>query len=141
MTIATPRMARVPAAERGITTGDFLVPIRVGERISARVRHAILVVLGALFIAATAYIAIPIPGTPVPVTAQAFGVLAVGGALGLRRGVMAALLYLLIGAVAVTTIPKLGADVSKITTQSWAGYGISVILAVITVILVFSKGK
>ncbi|MEI8334285.1 MAG: biotin transporter BioY [Chloroflexota bacterium] len=99
MTIATPRMARVPAAERGITTGDFLVPIRVGERISARVRHAILVVLGALFIAATAYIAIPIPGTPVPVTAQAFGVLAVGGALGLRRGVMAALLYLLIGAV------------------------------------------
>ena len=50
-------------------------------------------------------------------------------------------LDLLIGAVAVTTIPKLGAEVSKITTQSWAGYGISVILAVITAILVFGKGK
>ena len=50
-------------------------------------------------------------------------------------------LDLVIGAVAVTTIPKLGADVSKITTQAWAGYGISVILAVITALLVFSKGK
>lgn len=50
-------------------------------------------------------------------------------------------LDIIIGAVAVTTIPRLGADVSKVTTQSWAGYGISVILAVITAILVFSKGK
>ena len=90
MTIATPRMARVPAAERGITTGDFLVPIRVGERISARARHAILVIIGALVIAATANVAILIPDTPVPVTAQTFGVLVVGGALGFRRGVMAA---------------------------------------------------
>lgn len=48
---------------------------------------------------------------------------------------------ILIGMVAVTTIPRFGADVSKITTQSWAGYGISVILAVITAILVFGKGK
>ena len=50
-------------------------------------------------------------------------------------------LDLLIGALAVTTIPRFGADVSKITTQSWAGYGISVILAVTTAILVFGKGK
>ena len=50
-------------------------------------------------------------------------------------------LDILIGVVAVTTIPKFGADVSKITTQSWAGYGISVILAVITAILVFGKGR
>jgi len=99
MTIATPRMARVPAAERGITIGDFLVPIVVGERISARARHAILVIIGALVIVATANVAIPIPGTPVPVTAQTFGVLIVGGALGFRRGVMAAVFYLLLGAV------------------------------------------
>ena len=50
-------------------------------------------------------------------------------------------LDLVIGAVAVTTIPKLGADVSGVTTKSWAGYGISVILAVVTAILVFGKGK
>ena len=50
-------------------------------------------------------------------------------------------LDVLIGVVAVTTIPRFGAEVSKVTTQSWAGYGISVILAVITAILVFGKGK
>ena len=99
MTIATPRLARVPAAERGITIGDFLVPIVVGERVDPRIRNAILVIAGALVIVATASVAIPIPGTPVPVTAQTFGVLVVGGALGFRRGMLAAALYLLVGAV------------------------------------------
>jgi biotin transport system substrate-specific component len=99
MTIATPRLVRVPAAERGITIGDFLVPVRMGERMSSRVRHVGLVVLGALLIALTANIAVSIPGTPVPVTAQTFGVLVVGSALGFRRGIMAAALYLLLGVV------------------------------------------
>ncbi len=99
MTIATPRLVRVPAAERGITIGDFLVPITVGERMSARVRHLGLVVLGALLIALSATIVIPIPGTPVPVTAQTLAVLVVGSALGFRRGLFAAALYLLLGIV------------------------------------------
>ena len=42
MTIAIPRLNRLPAAERGITIGDFLVPIRVGERLSSRTRHIVL---------------------------------------------------------------------------------------------------
>jgi len=99
LTIATPRLVRVPAAERGITIGDFLVPVRMGERMSSRVRHAGLVVLGALLIALTANVVFPIPGTPVPVTGQTFGVLVVGSALGFRRGIMAAALYLVLGVV------------------------------------------
>lgn len=51
------------------------------------------------------------------------------------------ILDITIGVVAVTTIPKFGADVSKITTQSWAGYGVSVIIAVVTAIIVSPKGK
>ena len=39
--IATSRLNRLPAAERGITIGDFLVPIRVGERLSSRIRHVV----------------------------------------------------------------------------------------------------
>ncbi len=99
MTIATPRLVRVPAAERGITIGDFLVPVRMGERMSSRVRHIGLVVLGALLITLSAFIVFPIPGTPVPVTGQTFGVLVVGSALGFRRGIMAAALYLVLGVV------------------------------------------
>ena len=38
MTIAIPRLDRSTAAERGLTIGDFLVPIRLGERTPTRVR-------------------------------------------------------------------------------------------------------
>jgi len=99
VTIALPRLNRLPAAERGITIGDFLVPIRVGEPISARVRHIVLIVAGALIVALTAQfqIRLQIAATPVPITGQTFGVLLVGGALGLRRGALALLLYLVLG--------------------------------------------
>jgi biotin transport system substrate-specific component len=90
-------MNRLPAAERGITIGDFLVPIRVGERMSARLRHIALVCVGAIFIAATANVAIAIPPSPVPITGQTLSVLVVGGALGLRRGMISMALYLILG--------------------------------------------
>jgi biotin transport system substrate-specific component len=97
LTIALPRLDRSTAGQRGITIADFLVPIQVSERISARVRHIALIVAGALFIALTANIAVPVPGSPVPLTGQTFSVLLVGGALGMRRGVLATSLYLVIG--------------------------------------------
>lgn len=95
--LATPHLHRLPAAERGITIGDFLVPIPVGERMSSRIRHIALVAVGAIFIAVTANVAVAIPGTPVPVTGQTLAVLVVGGALGLRRGTLSIGLYLLLG--------------------------------------------
>jgi biotin transport system substrate-specific component len=99
MTIALPRLDRSTAAERGITLADFLVPIRVGERLGTRVRHIALVVAGTLFVSLCAQIYIPT--LPVPFTGQTFGVLLVGGALGFRRGLVALLLYLAIGAIGV----------------------------------------
>ncbi len=95
--LSTPRLNRLPAAERGITIGDFLVPVRVGERMSSRMRHIGLVVAGAILIALTANYTVPVPGSPVPVTGQTLSVLVVGGALGFRRGLLAALLYLVVG--------------------------------------------
>jgi biotin transport system substrate-specific component len=112
MTIAHPRMSRVPMDQRGITLADFLVPIRLGERLGTRVRHIALIVAGALLIAICAQITIVQEGqtiplfadfriklatTPVPITGQTFGVLVIGGALGLRRGVLSVALYLLAG--------------------------------------------
>jgi biotin transport system substrate-specific component len=97
LTIALPRLDRSTAGQRGITIADFLVPIQVSERISARARHIALIVAGALFIALTANFAVPVPGSPVPLTGQTFSVLLVGGALGMRRGVLSTALYLVIG--------------------------------------------
>ncbi len=95
--LATPSLNRLPAAERGITIGDFLVPIRVGERMSARLRHVALVCVGAALIALTANVTIWLPDNPVPFTGQTLAVLLVGGALGLRRGALSVALYLALG--------------------------------------------
>lgn len=95
--LATPSLNRLPAAERGITIGDFLVPIRIGERMSARLRHIALVCIGAAVIALTANITIWLPNNPVPITGQTLSVLLVGGALGLRRGLLSVALYLALG--------------------------------------------
>jgi biotin transport system substrate-specific component len=97
---ATTRWTRVPPFERGITLGDFLVPIRVGERAAIWQRDAIMVALGALLIVLGARISFYLPGNPVvPVTLQTFGVLFGGALLGFRRGIFSVLLYLLLGVV------------------------------------------
>ena len=99
MTLAVPRLDRSTVEERGLTIADFLVPIRVGERVNARVRDVTLVVAGALLIYLTARISIPVPGSPVPITGQTFGVLLVGGGLGFRRGLIGVALYVLLGII------------------------------------------
>jgi biotin transport system substrate-specific component len=119
MTIALPRLDRTTEAGRGLTIGDFLVPIALGERISTRARHAILIVIGAAFVALCAQIVIPTQ--PVPFTGQTFGVLVVGGALGLRRGGAALLLYLAIGAIGAPIYAegKAGVDIVQGVTGGY----------------------
>lgn len=97
MTIALPRLDRSTAEDHGLTIADFLVPIRVGEHLNARVRDLVLVVVGALFIYLTALLVVP--NQPVPWTGQTFGVLFVGCALGFRRGLASVLLYVLLGVI------------------------------------------
>jgi hypothetical protein len=80
LTLAIPQLDRTTAEDRGLTIADFFVPIRVGERLNTRARDIALVIAGALLIYLTARIAIPVPGSPVPITGQTFGVLLVGGA-------------------------------------------------------------
>ena len=95
--LATRSLNRLPATERGVTIGDFLVPIRIGERMSARLRHIALIVVGAGFVALTANVTVWLPNNPVPITGQTLSVLLVGGALGLKRGALSILLYLALG--------------------------------------------
>ncbi|MDQ3938255.1 MAG: biotin transporter BioY [Chloroflexota bacterium] len=95
------RLARVPPFERGITLGDFLVPIRLGERATAWQRHLLMIVVGALLIVVGAKIRIDLPFTPVPITLQTFGVLFGGALLGFRRSFLAVAIYLLVGLVGV----------------------------------------
>lgn len=99
MTIGMPRIDRLPAQERGLTIGDFLVPIRVSERMHTRARHIALILIGTALISLGAQVVFYVPGNPVPFTGQTFSVLLSAGALGFRRGVAASALYVLIGAI------------------------------------------
>ncbi len=126
MTIAIPRLDRSTPAGRGLTIADFLVPIRVGERLSSRVRHIVLIVVGALFVAACAQVYIPIQ--PVPFTGQTFGVLLVGGALGFRRGGAAMLLYLAVGALGVPVFAQGAAGIAVLGGVT-GGYLIGFVVA------------
>jgi len=69
------------------------------ERALEAARQVALVVGASLFVALCAHVTIPLmPLTPVPLTAQNFGVLLVGLLLGHRRGFAALALYLMEGA-------------------------------------------
>lgn len=128
MTLAMPRLDRTTAEERGLTIADFLVPIRVGERVNARVRDVVLVVAGALLVYLTARVLIPVPGSPVPITGQTFGVLLVGGALGFRRGFIAVGLYVLLGVVGLPFFAE-GKGGLSVVWGATGGYLIGFVIA------------
>ncbi|MFD0271759.1 biotin transporter BioY [Streptomyces sp. NPDC127106] len=65
---------------------------------ASRARDIALVVGGAALTGLAAQIAVPVPGSPVPVTGQTFAALLVGTALGARRGFLSLGLYALLGA-------------------------------------------
>ena len=128
MTISMPRVDRLSAQERGLTIGDFLVPIRVSDRLHTRLRHIALIAIGVLLIAAGAKVSIPIPGNPVPITGQTFGVLVAGGALGFRRGIAATGIYVLLAVIGLPffALNRTGIEVLWGTT---GGYLIGFIVA------------
>jgi biotin transport system substrate-specific component len=62
-------------------------------------RQVIAIGLGALLVALSAQVAVPVPFSPVPMTLQPLAVLVVGGLLGATGGVGALVLYLILGAL------------------------------------------
>ena len=67
----------------------------------ALAKNVALVVSGAVLTGLAAQIAVPIPGSPVPVTGQTFAALLVGAALGWRRGGLSLALYFVAGLAGV----------------------------------------
>jgi len=116
-----PAMGRIPAAEYGVTLGDFFFPVFLGERLGARLQGLALAVVGAAIVAASAQIVIPLPGTPVPITGQTFGVLLVGAALGARRGLASMALYLALGVLGAPVFREGSHGIEKFFTASDAG--------------------
>ncbi|GAA2597099.1 biotin transporter BioY [Streptomyces axinellae] len=134
----------------------------------ARVRDAALVVGGAALTGVAAQIALPVPGSPVPVTGQTFAALLVGAGLGAGRGFLALALYALVGmagmpwfaeassgvgipslgyvfgmmlaSVAVGSLARRGGDRGALRTAGTMAVGLALIYAVGVPYLALSTG-
>ena len=89
-----------------------MTDVALGVRRAALGVRVLAVVLGAVLVALAAQVAVPLPGTPVPMTLQPMAVLLVGGLLGPRLGALSMILYLAMGAaglpVFTPTVPLVG---------------------------------
>ncbi|MFI2613547.1 biotin transporter BioY [Streptomyces sp. NPDC018584] len=92
---------------------------------ASRAKDAVLVLGGAALTGIAAQIAVPVPGSPVPVTGQTFAALLVGTALGARRGFLSLALYALVGMAGMPWFAQAG---SGVATPS-LGYVLGMLLA------------
>jgi biotin transport system substrate-specific component len=74
-------------------------------------RYGIAIGIGALLVALSAQVAVPVPFSPVPMTLQPLAVLAVGGLLGAWGGIGALILYIVLGAVGLPVYAGGGAGI------------------------------
>jgi len=90
--------------------------------------NAVLVVSGVLGLAALAQIAIPVPGSPVPVTGQTLGVLILGTTYGSTLGVTTFAIYILAGIAGAPVFANSGHGLDRIVGAT-GGYLIGMLVA------------
>ena len=112
---------------------------RTFPRTASWLRDVILIVLGALFVAALAQVEIPLPFTPVPITGQTFGVLLVGAALGSKRGAAALASYLALGIVGLPFFAG-GAHGLGVVVGATGGYLIGFVIAAYLIGVLADRG-
>jgi biotin transport system substrate-specific component len=83
-------------------------PLPSQDRLAEWGKQIAIVIGASLFVALCARITLPIPGNPVPLTFQNFGVLLVGLLLGPRRAFAAMILYLAEGAAGLPVFNPAG---------------------------------
>ncbi|MET8688176.1 biotin transporter BioY [Streptomyces sp. NPDC004732] len=92
---------------------------------ASRVKDAALVLGGAALTGIAAQIAVPVPGSPVPVTWQTFAALLVGTSLGARRGFLSLALYALVGMAGMPWFAQAGSGAAAPSL----GYVLGMLLA------------
>ncbi|MFD9034223.1 biotin transporter BioY [Streptomyces sp. NPDC059567] len=114
-------MSTAVAPVRSLRSGTVLADLLP----SSRARDIALVVGGAALTGIAAQIAVPVPGSPVPVSGQTFAALLVGTALGARRGFLSLALYAVVG---MAGVPWFAQASSGYTMPSF-GYILGMLLA------------
>ena len=107
----------------------FADTLRPATQRKARAYDVALVLGGSLLIALSAYIRIPLPFSPIPVTGQTLTVLLLGALLGSRRGTLAVLAYLAEGCLGLPIFQGGHAGLLYLLGSPTAGYLIGFIFA------------
>ena len=95
---------------------------------STALSNAVLVVSGVLGLAALAQLAIPVPGSPIPVTGQTLGVLILGTTNGSTLGFSTFALYILAGIAGAPVFANSGHGLDRIVGAS-GGYLVGMLIA------------
>jgi biotin transport system substrate-specific component len=98
---------------------------------STALTHATFIVGGTFFIAALAQIAIPVPGSPVPVTGQTLAVYLIGTTYGARLGFATFSTYLLAGIAGAPVFAPAATQGLARLTGATGGYLIGMLIAVL----------
>jgi biotin transport system substrate-specific component len=105
---------------------------------SSVLNNLLFVAVGTLFIAGLAQIALPVPGSPVPVTGQTLGVLLIGASYGAVLGLSTFLTYLLVG---LAGAPVFANGSHGFSTLSGATGGYLVGMLVASLVVGFLAGR
>ena len=111
-----------------ISTGSLLATVFAH---STALTHASFIVGGTLFITALAKIAIPVPGSPVPVTGQTLAVYFIGTTFGARLGFATFATYLLAGIAGAPVFAPAATQGLARLTGATGGYLIGMLVAVL----------
>ncbi|MFG2647011.1 biotin transporter BioY [Streptomyces sp. NPDC048436] len=103
---------------------------------ASRAKDAAFVLGGAALTGIAAQIAVPVPGSPVPVTGQTFAALLVGTALGARRGFLSLAVYALVGMAGMPWFAQAGSGVAAPSL----GYVLGMLLAATVVGAIARRG-
>ena len=95
---------------------------------TSAISKGLLIFGGALFLAALAQVAIPVPGSPVPVTGQTLGVLLLATSYGANLGASTFALYLLIGLAGAPVFANQGHGIERLIGPT-GGYLVGMLIA------------
>ena len=105
---------------------NALIPQILVQRGNKLSENILSVFIGVVFLSLLAQLAIPLPGTPVPITGQTFGVALAALLWGRKRGVAVVVSYLTAGAMG---LPVFAAAKSGLIMGPTMGYLIGMVLA------------
>jgi biotin transport system substrate-specific component len=105
------------------------IKLQSNRKINNYLSDIFFILFGTTVLFLSAYVYIPVPGNPVPITLQVFSVLMIGAIFGTRKGIMTTSLYATLGALGLPVFSNASGGLLYLAGPT-GGYIIGFILAI-----------